>query len=251
MAVIAPADADILDAWLYSSTHTEAGRHAAVRALFARRPDLARATRDGIPLLACALDLVDTDGDLGARGRQLADILFAAGADPNAIREDNEALLVGYGRFAKLQAIDLLLAHGADPDARDAAAWTPLHSVASLPGHPSTPPEQQARNLAAARRLLDGRADLEARNMGGKTPLAIAAFLGHRTMTELLLAAGADIDSIDDSGYSVLAACMLRVADETPGQPRFAMDEETAATRDVINLLIVRGAKDLTPESFS
>lgn len=136
----------------------------------------------------------------------------------------------------------------ADPDAADELGWTALHDLASLPGRQDTPPEQLERTLAAARRVIAARADLEARNIGGKTPLAIAAFLGHREMTELLLAAGADINSIDDNGLTILDACNLFVEQATAGDPRRPMDDATAATNDVIGLLIVRGARSTPPE---
>jgi hypothetical protein len=244
-APIDPADVAILDAWLYASTHLEAERHAAVTQLAARRPDLGQTTRDGAPLLAGVLDLVATEGDIGRRARQLAELLLERGADVEAHRDD-EPLLLAHARFARLPAIDILLRHGARPDPRDAQGWTPLHWVATLPERPGGPIDQHIRNLGAAARLLAAGAPVDARDDAGKTPLALAAFLGHRKIAGVLVHAGADIDSVDADGRSILAACKLRVSD-SPGQPRFASDDEAAMTRTVIDWLTARGARTIEP----
>jgi ankyrin repeat protein len=64
----------------------------------------------------------------------------------------------------------------------------PLHSAAS------------ARNLDAARLLLEREAPVNARQQGGWVPLHAAAQNGDRDMVDLLLAHGADVEIANDAG---------------------------------------------------
>lgn len=86
--------------------------------------------------------------------------------------------------FGQLAIVDLLLARGAEVDARshNALANTPLH--AALAGE----------HRATARRLVEHRADVNAIEEGGYTPLHQAADLGDVEMVRLLLERGARID---------------------------------------------------------
>ncbi len=64
------------------------------------------------------------------------------------------------------ELVDLLLARGADPNAREASGSTPLHSAA---GH---------GNRAVIDRLLAAGADRDARTNDGKTPADVARQYG-------------------------------------------------------------------------
>jgi ankyrin repeat protein len=95
--------------------------------------------------------------------------------------------------FGKPEAIAVLLARGAEVDARG-RGWmtgTPLHSAASA-GH---------ADVAAI--LLDAGADPDARQTHGWTPLHAAARNGDLALVELLLAHGADAGATNDDGASV------------------------------------------------
>jgi ankyrin repeat protein len=114
----------------------------------------------------------------GERVRALA----RAGAALDAPDASGFTALDWAARNDRVEAIQALVAAGADPDALDSGpnGWTPLiHAV-----H-----KQQA---AAVRALLAAGADPNARARNGGVALMDAAMRGDLTVVEILLAAGAD-----------------------------------------------------------
>lgn len=96
--------------------------------------------------------------------------------------------------FGKREAVVLLLARGADVDARG-RGWmtgTPLHSAAS------------ASHADVVALLLDAGAEPDARQTHGWTPLHAAARNGNLELVELLLGRDADPGAMNDEGASVL-----------------------------------------------
>ncbi len=127
---------------------------------------------------------------------------------------------------SKISAIDLmkiLLAHGADPNAR---LRTPTVQRAHTPGEPSlnegsTPLMRAAKNgdSATIRLLLEHGADPNLRAKNGTTALMFASGLGYGTGTfandyatpaelleavKVLVAAGADVNAISEAGQTPL-----------------------------------------------
>ena len=90
--------------------------------------------------------------------------------------------------------VELLLAAGADVDAKDEDGWTALHYAATR-GH-----------TAVVELLLAAGADVNAQSNAGGTALHYAAFYGHSAVVELLLAAGADVDAESKIGGTALQA---------------------------------------------
>ncbi len=236
-----------IDAWILGGTQNEAQREAAVVKLLGSKPAIAKGKKDGQPLLVYALDSAGVVGDIGRRSRKLAELLIAKGADVNA-KVDKKPILVKYAMFAQGEAMGILLAKGADPNATDEDQRGALHWLATMTELGKEPRFIQ-QNLRAIGLVLESkRAKLDARDKWGKTPLAIAAFLGNKRQVELLLAKGADLNAKDKDGYSVLGACRLRVGDGAPkNQPTFSNAKEKDATREVIKLLVAKGAKDERP----
>ncbi len=115
--------------------------------------------------------------------------LIAQGADPNATSEDGSPALVLAARQGHGEVVNALLAAGATVDAQADRRATALHAAARE-GH-----------LDVARRLLDAGADvsLDGGVLDG-TPLHRAAAGGHLDMIRLLIAAGADPDA--PAGYT-------------------------------------------------
>jgi ankyrin repeat protein len=87
-----------------------------------------------------------------------------------------------------------LIAKGADPNARNKFDQTPLMFAVSQ------------RDAATAQALLDGGADINARDAAGRTVLMNAVLAGadRTACVELLLSHGADINSADKQGRSAL-----------------------------------------------
>jgi ankyrin repeat protein len=94
--------------------------------------------------------------------------------------------------FGQPKAAKLLIDRGSAMDAvaTNPTKVMPLHSAAS------------ARNLEAARLLLEHRAPVNARQQGGWAPIHAAAQNGDRPMVELLLKYGADTALTNDQGQT-------------------------------------------------
>lgn len=112
---------------------------------------------------------------------EVMDVLLAAGADvearsTNALR--NTPLHAAAAGRSK-EAVALLVSRNADVTARQHGGWTALHQAA------------QAGLVEVARLLLDRGADPSAANDEGLTPLALAREHGHAEVAELLRVAGA------------------------------------------------------------
>ncbi|MBI3468740.1 MAG: ankyrin repeat domain-containing protein [Planctomycetes bacterium] len=109
--------------------------------------------------------------------KDVLQVLLAAGGDPNARDDEGQTpldLAVGANRPDLVAA---LLAAGANVNARNDAGWTTLHLAAS-------------GNLAGvAKLLLQGGADVHAKNVHRQTALDLARFLKHEETIQVLEAA--------------------------------------------------------------
>ena len=95
-------------------------------------------------------------------------------------------------------AVNRILAEGADPNARHPQfGYTPL-TAAALLGH--------TRIVTA---LLDGGANVNGRNSDGGTALHAAAFLGRADSAELLIARGADVAARNSRGEPAMHAARV------------------------------------------
>ena len=106
-----------------------------------------------------------------------------------------------------LDKIQLLLAAGADANARTRSGHTALHHAAGGRGESYSPGWDGPAGLAAATALLEAGADVNARDSRGETPLHGAARWQSRdtiSMESLLLAAGADVNARANDGATPL-----------------------------------------------
>lgn len=182
-----------------------------VRALLREDPSLAasRLPDGGTPaLLAIYYGASDVLEALVARGVKLDAFEAAAGGDASRLRAllDADPTLVSRrshdgwtplhlaAHFGRLEAMRVLLGHGADVHARSSNEMgnTPLHAAAA------------GGRTEAVAALLDGKADPNARQHGGWAALHSAAQSGRLDLARLLLDRGADASPRADDGLTPL-----------------------------------------------
>jgi ankyrin repeat protein len=123
--------------------------------------------------------------------------LLRAGANPNVVQQEGAAVTTGGGSTAlhlaiaanRSKVVDLLLQHGADPEARDGAGRTPLLAVLDQP-------YRSREQTVMARQLLAAGANPNVASQGsdGTSALQAAACLGHEEVVHELLGLGADVN---------------------------------------------------------
>jgi ankyrin repeat protein len=119
--------------------------------------------------------------------------LLSKGADVNARNSGHHTSLHFAAARDQPEMVALLIDHGADVGASDREGETPLH--------------QTAYNacVRSARVLIERGADVHHRNTHGRTPFVLTAReSGDVPLARLLLAAGSDLDSVDESGDGAL-----------------------------------------------
>jgi ankyrin repeat protein len=159
----------VLDIFEASAT----GQADRVRSLLASEPGLANAAAtDGFTPLGLASFFGHAE---------VTALLLARGAEVNAPSKNEMSVMpVNSAAAARHTAVvKLLLDHGADPNARQRSAFTPLHSAA------------HNGQIDMAELLLDRGADIHARSDEGLTPLRLALDRGRTAVAELLRARGA------------------------------------------------------------
>ena len=174
--------------------HWISGADARMVALFiARGADVNASTRMGQRPLVIAARTLRADAVAA---------LLDAGANPNLAdtgREGETALHAVSGHSgsvapvveAGVRVMKLLLAHNANPGARDKSGATPLHHAAG--GRPEL-----------AMLLLEAGADVNAADANGTTPLHRAAHGGQRALARLLLDRGAGVNAEELGGVTPL-----------------------------------------------
>jgi hypothetical protein len=116
--------------------------------------------------------------------------LLEKGADPNArngagMTPLHTAAIHGHVNIAKL-----LIEYGADVNARTLRGWTPLHFASAF------------RMPLFVKLLLEKGADVNAKDKDGATPLHFAASKGYLDIVELLLKSGADPSIVNSLGQT-------------------------------------------------
>jgi cytohesin len=128
---------------------------------------------------------------------------LAAGADVNTkIGEETPLHLAAYYGDDKTAA--LLIAKGADVNAKGETEETPLHSAAL--SHAATFGQKEVAEL-----LIAKGADVNAKEVEGATPLHLVPYgKGLKAIAEILIANGADVNIKDDLGDTPLDAAVSK-----------------------------------------
>lgn len=199
----------------------QTGDRAKVEAMLAVDPDLARAkTAGGLsavllaayyqePAIAALLtrtrdDLTLYEAAAVGRADRLAALLNGDPTQLDAYADDGFTPLGLASFFGQPEAVDVLLAHGADVNrpSRNPMRVAPLHSAVA------------SKRLDIARRLLARGADANAVQADDFTPLHGAAQNGHAEMVELLLSHGADVNARQANGHTALSLARTANADD-------------------------------------
>lgn len=146
-------------------------------------------------------------------------------------------------QLSQKEKIELLIAKGADIEARDSLGLTPLHWAFITSKNNEMVKLLIAKGANIDARLKNGKtllhdariddaeqliamgADVNAKDNDGKTPLHVAAFWGRRDMAELLIANWANVNAKDNNGRTPLK------------------ETEIMGKKDVADLLRKHGAK--------
>jgi hypothetical protein len=152
-------------------------------------------------------------------------LLADAGADVNASQKDGMTpLMMAVMRTEHPDTIKALIQSGADPDAADKIGNNVLsYAVRTAQRHPSAP---------IIRAILDGRADVNATNMLGWTPLMHASQAPLSDSVALLLHEGRkiDVNVTNNDGWTAL---MIAIASSDPEAcARWAIAESNLRSSD-------------------
>ncbi len=142
----------------------------------------------------------DTPLNLAVGKLEMLSFLLQRGADVNRPNVIGWTSLISASRANLTDAVEMLISHGADLEART----SPDHGVISggtalmiAIGHGS---------LEAVGLLIDRGADVNTKDADGATPLMAAAYRGRTEMIGLLLQAGADVNARTDPDHGNMTA---------------------------------------------
>jgi ankyrin repeat protein len=167
-----------------------------VRRLLDAGADANRTNRYGVPPLALACTNANA---------ALVRLLIAAGADPKAAPAGEPVLLTA-ARTGSLEAVEAIVAAGADVDATEALRGQTALMWAAVENHNDI-----------ARYLLTRGAAVDARSKARYTALMFAAREGNLDIARLLVAGGADVNAAAPNGSTVLRMAVDELQYTTAG----------------------------------
>jgi ankyrin repeat protein len=125
--------------------------------------------------------------------------LLEAGANPNSTQMSGETALMTCARTNAVEAVEALLARGADVNAKEKSLGQTALMWGASEGH-----------AGVVQTLLKHGADVQARSADGYTALLMAARGADLPTTQALLAAGADINAKAKNGTTPLVVAIIR-----------------------------------------
>jgi ankyrin repeat protein len=138
------------------------------------------------------------------QGKEMVELMIAKGANVNARDRDDITPLHRAARNHQHEIAKLLISQGADVNAKDNNGATPLFSAM---GHQEDGKETSLTDkLLTAELLIAKRANVNAKDNNGVTPLHQAASNHGREVAEFLISRGADINAKDNNGITPLSS---------------------------------------------
>lgn len=186
------------------------GNAEGVRILLALSADVKLEDADGMTALTHSVLARDWNA-------QAAELLIEGGSDVEARTLKDMTPLMEAAYRGNAPAARFLLDAGAKTDARDRVGWTPLHFAA-----------KDERGLDVLTMLIAAAAEAaDLPDLGGTTPLMVAAASNNLGAVAALLRAGADPTRTDDTGRDSLgyarlkgaAACVSLLEGHAAGKP--------------------------------
>jgi ankyrin repeat protein len=174
------ADVHVVNVAKATPLHYGCGSERIVRALLAHgaKPNVV-STAGVTPLLGAAMH---------AKSAAVVRLLVGAGADVNAIIEGEKITVLAQAAFGgDLDSVRFLLEKGAKPD--DGGGMLPLGLTAFTD------------DVEVARALLDGGADVNAKNPYTNHALNLALYVGANAVVKLLIERGADLNAKSFAGH--------------------------------------------------
>jgi ankyrin repeat protein len=135
-----------------------------------------------------------------------AELLIAKGADINAKDNDGETPLHNAINSNSMEVVELLIVNGADLDAKDNAGYSPLHKAII---------SQVSKEVIEL--LISNGVDINIKNQFGCIPLHYAARGGQKEVVELLIANGTNVKARDDNQLTPLHEAAIGGHLETVG----------------------------------
>ena len=166
-------------------------------------------------------------------------------------------------RYGHKEVAELLIAKGADINAKDTRGRTPIDLainkgrkeiaklLASKSGNVSLHTAAYIGDLQTVEKLIDGRANVDAKDQKGQTALHYAAKAGEIAVADFLIANGADVNAGDDWSPLHEAACyskemvellLTKGADINTGKWSALHSALDAQRFDIVELLLAKGA---------
>lgn len=153
--------------------------------------------------------------------------------DPNQVTKTRfeSTILIHACDLSWPEVVRVLLEGGADPNlcGSDFASAPPLGTLANRTGDPGEDLYQE--HIECAELLLQYGANINGKNYLGRTPLMFASDLGTYQLVQWLVEKGADVNCVDENGWTALDWSYWAVADggEDP-------DDESSASEELIQI---------------
>src|SRR5580658_9743900 len=176
----------------------------------------------------------------------LVEALLKAGADVNTLTtERGETVLMTASRAGNVDAVKVLLAHGADAKIRSSDRdTTPPKLMAGTPAAPISKGGLTALVFAArqgsiesTKALLEGGADINQGDADGNNPLLIAILNNHDELALMLIDKGADVNAANKDGRGPLFAAVDAHDVDWSDRP-LVKEADKVSSLDVIKSLI-------------